>query len=77
MQPEVFPRITVNPGLCSGKPTIRGMRMRVTDVLQMLAAGATHTEILDSYPYLEDEDITACLAYAAKLTENPLAFSGA
>ncbi|MEO0981489.1 MAG: DUF433 domain-containing protein [Pseudomonadota bacterium] len=75
MQNEVFPRITVNPDVCFGKPTVRGMRIRVTDVLDMLAGGATRAEILDSFPYLEDADISACLAYAAKATANPLAFA--
>jgi uncharacterized protein (DUF433 family) len=59
-------RITVNPGICGGRPVIRGMRIRVSDILDMLAAGATRHEILADYPYLEDEDISASLAYAAE-----------
>lgn len=58
-------RITFNPNQCGGRPCIRGMRIRVKDVLEMLAAGAPHDEILADYPYLEREDITACLEYAA------------
>jgi uncharacterized protein (DUF433 family) len=58
-------RITFNPDQCGGRPCIRGMRIRVKDVLDMLAAGATETEILESYPYLEREDIQASLEYAA------------
>jgi uncharacterized protein (DUF433 family) len=58
-------RITINPKQCGGRPCIRGMRIRVKDVLDMLAGGATREEILADFPYLEDEDITACLKYAA------------
>jgi uncharacterized protein (DUF433 family) len=59
-------RITFNSAICGGRPTIRGMRIRVSDVLDMLAAGATREEILGDYPYLEDEDISAALKYAAE-----------
>ncbi len=59
-------RITIRKGLCGGRPTIRGMRIRVQDVLDLLAAGASRQEILEDYPYLEDEDITAALQYAAR-----------
>ena len=62
-------RITVNPGTCGGRPIIRGMRIRVKDVLDLLAAGATRAEILADYPYLEDEDITAALEFAARRAE--------
>ena len=58
-------RITFNPKQCGGRPCIRGMRIRVKDVIEMLASGATEQEILQSYPYLEIEDIRACLDYAA------------
>lgn len=58
-------RITVISGLCGGRPTIRGMRIRVVDVLEMLAGGMTSQEILDDFPYLEAEDIHACLEFAA------------
>jgi uncharacterized protein (DUF433 family) len=59
-------RITVNTEVCGGRPTIRGMRIRVQDVLDLLAAGASRQEILDDYPYLEDEDISAALHYASR-----------
>lgn len=75
MAVEIFPRITVDPNIMFGKPCIRGMRIRVSDVLDMLAGGATRSEILESYPYLEDGDITAALAYAARTTENKIAFA--
>jgi len=58
-------RITFEPGKRSGKPCIRGMRMTVADVLGYLASGMTFEEILDDFPYLEKEDILACLSYAA------------
>jgi uncharacterized protein (DUF433 family) len=64
--PEVFERITVNPEQCGGKPCIRGMRIRVCDVLDLLAAGLTPSEILVELPSLEAGDITACLRYASQ-----------
>ncbi len=63
-------RITFNPNQCGGRPCIRGMRIRVKDVLDMLAAGATEADILESYPYLEREDIQASLEYAAKQVDH-------
>jgi len=60
------PRITVVPGLCGGRPTIRGLRAMVADVLELLAGGMTTDDILADYPYLEREDIAACLDFAAR-----------
>jgi len=57
-------RITIESGKCGGKPCIRGMRMRVKDVLALLSHGASWEEILEDYPYLEREDIQACLDFA-------------
>ncbi|HET6382919.1 MAG TPA: DUF433 domain-containing protein [Armatimonadota bacterium] len=57
--------LTLEPGKRSGKPCIRGMRITVYDVLSYLAAGMTHEEILSDFPYLTQEDILACLSYAA------------
>jgi len=57
--------ITIEPGKRSGKPCIRGMRMTVTDVLEYLAGGMTHGELLAEFPDLTEEDIRACLAFAA------------
>jgi uncharacterized protein (DUF433 family) len=65
-------RITINPALCGGKPCIRGMRIRVKDVLDMLAEGATEQDILQDFPDLEAEDIRACLAYAARYFDHPV-----
>ena len=62
---ELLKRITIEEGKMHGKPCIRGLRIRVQDVLEMLADGATGEEILDSFPYLEADDIRAALAYAA------------
>lgn len=66
MSADLMKRITVEPGKCGGRPCIRGMRIRVQDVLELLSAGASHAEILEDYPYLEEEDIQAALAYAAR-----------
>lgn len=65
-------RITVNSEQCAGRPCIRGMRIRVKDILDMLAAGATPADILRDYPYLESEDITAVLEYAAHQADHPV-----
>lgn len=64
-------RITLNPEQCGGRPCIRGLRIRVGDVLGLLAAGASREEILEDYPYLEAEDITAVLEFAAKQSDHP------
>ena len=58
-------RITVDPSVMHGRPSVRGMRVRVADVLSMLASGSSEAEILADYPYLEADDIKACLQYAA------------
>jgi uncharacterized protein (DUF433 family) len=65
-------RITISPDVCGGRPSIRGLRVRVKDVLDLLAAGATHDEILADYPYLEAADITAVLEFAAKQNDHPV-----
>jgi uncharacterized protein (DUF433 family) len=57
--------ITIEPGKRGGKPCIRGMRITVYDVLENLAAGVTHEEVLRDLPYLTEQDILACLAFAA------------
>jgi len=65
-------RITVDPNLCGGRPCLRGLRIRVKDVLDLLAAGASREEILADYPLLEDADITAALEYAARSSDHPV-----
>ncbi len=69
-------RITVNPAQCGGHPCVRGMRIRVKDVLDMLAGGATQEEILRDYPDLEVGDIRACIAYAARYIDHPVVLAG-
>jgi uncharacterized protein (DUF433 family) len=59
-------RITIIPDLCGGEPTIRGLRITASQVLEMLAGGMKPEEILQDFPYLEQADINACLEYAAR-----------
>jgi uncharacterized protein (DUF433 family) len=67
---KLLQRITIEPGKCGGRPCIRGLRMRVADVLHLLSAGASFDEILTDYPFLEREDILAAIEYAAIQTEH-------
>lgn len=60
-------RITINPNVCNGRPTIRNMRFTVAQLLELLAAGMSEHEILADYSYLESGDIKACLQYAAHI----------
>ena len=69
MDIQLLDRITINPDICHGKPTIRNKRYTVDLILDLLSAGSTHEEILEEYPNLEESDILACLAYATKLTK--------
>ena len=64
-------RITVEAGKCGGKPCIRGQRMRVTDVLDLLGHGASYEEVLGDFPTLERDDIFAALLYAARQADTP------
>lgn len=64
---KLLQRITVNPSIFGGKPIIRGRRLAVEHVLSMLAAGDTIDVILEGYPWLEREDVLACLVYARRL----------
>ena len=68
--PNLLYRITFNPEQCSGRPCIRGMRIRVSDVLNLLAVGASREEIIVDYPYLEADDITAVVRYAARQSDH-------
>lgn len=70
MSISLLSRITVEPGKCGGRPCIRGTRMRVTDILELLGAGATYEEILRDYAFLERDDILAAIAYAARQTDH-------
>jgi uncharacterized protein (DUF433 family) len=67
---KLLERITIEPGKCGGRPCIRGYRLRVTDLLELIASGASREEILEDYPFLEPEDITAALTYAARQTDH-------
>jgi len=69
---ELLKRITVNPKQCGGRPCVRGMRIRVIDVLELFAAGLTADEILEEMPDLEREDLQASLAYAAHKFDHPV-----
>lgn len=64
---NIIDRITIDPEVSHGKPSIRNMRFTVAQLLELLAAGMTQEEILDDYPYLESEDIHACLLFAARM----------
>jgi len=70
MSSELLSRMTIEPGKCGGKPCIRGKRIRVTDILELLAAEASYDEILRDYPFLERDDILAAIAYAAQQTDH-------
>ena len=65
-------RITINPKQCGGRPCIRGMRIRVVDVLDLLAAGLSREQVLDELPDLEPEDIEAALRYASGRLDHPV-----
>ena len=65
-------RITFDPDVCGGRPCIRGLRIRVKDILDILAAGASREQILADYPYLEADDIAAALEYAAVQSDHPV-----
>lgn len=63
-------RITLDPAICNGKPTIRGKRITAQTILEFLSAGESRAEILRQYPSLEPEDIDACLAFATRLVSH-------
>ncbi len=65
-------RITIDPNQCGGRPCIRGMRIRVIDVLDLLAAGLSHEQVLKELPDLEEEDIEASLRYASRRIDHPV-----
>jgi uncharacterized protein (DUF433 family) len=69
---DLLQRITVNPEQCGGRPCIRGMRIRVMDILQLLASGLNSDQILEELPDLEQEDIKAALIYASNRLDHPV-----
>ena len=70
MAADLLSRITIEAGKCGGKPSIRGKRIRVSDILELLGAGASFDEILRDYEFLEREDILAAIQYAAQQTDH-------
>jgi uncharacterized protein (DUF433 family) len=69
---QIADRITVDPEQCGGRPCVRGMRIRVSDVLDLFAAGLTAPEILDEMPDLESDDLQACLRFASRYLDHPV-----
>ncbi len=69
---ERLSRITLRPEQCGGRPCVRGMRIRVTDVLDLLASGQTREQVLEDMPDLESEDIEACLRFASRRIDHPV-----
>lgn len=72
MNIEILKRITIQPGLMGGKPTIRGLRFPAADILELLADGMSKDQILKQHPLLEMEDITATLLYSSLIMKNPV-----
>ena len=75
MTKERLSRITIDDAQCGGRPCIRGMRIRVTDILELLSSGASIEEIMQDYPGLEREDILASIEYAAHQTDHAVLLS--
>ena len=69
---ELMDRITVNPDQCGGRPCVRGMRIRVSDVLDLLASGLSTAEVLAELPDLDAADIAACLRFASRRLDHPV-----
>lgn len=67
-----FPRIAVDPAVCGGRPIVAGTRMRVSDILEMLAGGASIEELVADFPYLSADDVRAALGYAAAMAGHPV-----
>lgn len=72
---EALERITITPEQCGGRPCVRGMRIRVVDVLELLAAGLSAEAIIGELPDLEPEDVRACLLYAARRLDHPILYA--
>jgi uncharacterized protein (DUF433 family) len=68
---DLLSRITMQPGMCGGRPCIRGMRIRVADVLDLLAANLTPQQVIEELPDLELDDVRACLAFASRRLNHP------
>ena len=68
---ELLDRVTIEPGKRGGRPCVRGLRVTVTDVLELLSNGLTSEQVVKQLPYLEPDDVRACLAYAARYLDHP------
>lgn len=77
MTSSLLDRITIQPGLMGGKPTIRGLRFPVSDILELLSSGLTEAEILEQHPILEKQDIAAALLYASMKIKNTVVIHAA
>lgn len=73
---QLLERITVDPAICHGKPCIRGHRIWVSLVVDLLADGMTVEQVIEQYPGLESDDVRACMAYAAEMTRERIVVSG-
>jgi uncharacterized protein (DUF433 family) len=67
-----YPRISIDTDVCGGRPVVAGTRLRVSDILEMLAGGSDTQEIVTDFPYVTVDDVRACLAYAAGVTDHPV-----
>jgi len=76
-QQELIERITIKPGIMGGKPTVRGLRFPVGDILELMATGMSENEILDQHPILQREDIYAALLYASLKIKNTVIINAA
>ncbi len=72
MSSDLLARITSDPARCGGRPCVRGMRIRVTDVLDLLAAGLTAVQVIEELPDLEPADVEACLRFASRRLDHPI-----
>jgi uncharacterized protein (DUF433 family) len=72
MQMSGFPRLSIDPAVCGGRPVVLGTRMRVTDILDMLADGASVSEIEQDFPYISAADVRDCLRFAARSADHPV-----
>jgi uncharacterized protein (DUF433 family) len=75
MNSDLLARITIDDAKCGGRPCIRDMRIRVTDILALLSSGASFEEVLDDYPYIERDDILASIEYAARQADHAVLIS--
>jgi uncharacterized protein (DUF433 family) len=72
MEVAGYPRISINTEVCGGRPVVAGTRLRVSDILEMLAGGSDVEEIVNDFPYVTEADVRACLAYAASIADHPV-----